>query len=529
MTEQHSDKWDFFIAHAGEDLEIARKLYGRLKEHARVFLDDECLDPGDPWSARLQEAQSESRITVVLISKDTDKSYYEREEIAAAGEMARDTERQHRLVPIYLEDPDDIEVPYGLRGLHNMVLGELGLEGVVDRLRDLLPSVLRKPVEEKSPKKRGWRLSIIDYRIVLAMVIVGAIGFLSFRETLFGSAGKCIEIEHLTPNKIPHYLLDSVGSKNFPYWLKIVAKNNCDEPRRITISFESGENVKLDPTSRTFTMDVNTEREIIVKPRFTLPSKTTENVIIHWTVKNEVDEIIRADVIDSEIIPPFTLFWGLQKPIKPNSWEPVEESYILASLSAWMKPTFDTSAPVIKTCWGLGVDFGDAVETCYNYLFNETQQILVRQALFRFPNIESQRMRISPGKEIYGGVATSLEAALFFVSVMSDDSRYKVGTDPRLILFIAPPSNDQELKTTYLAWQSIHGEWKAVDFMHANSKRFQQNVVDASPRINALYNSVTGIKDTLLSKGGAGFAEKKKYAVIDYKKASAAHSIRGLP
>lgn len=531
MAEDQSGKWDFFIAHAGEDLKVARKLYDKLKEHARVFLDDECLDPGDPWDVKLPEAQRQSHVTIVLISQNTNEAYYEREEIAEAIDIARDTNLRHRLVPIYLEDPEEIDVPYGLRRRKKLVLDELGLDGVVERLRDLLPGVLRETTETRPSTRRRRRTFLTDYRVWLAVVLlVGAIGLFLFKDTLFSSGKDCIAIEHLSPNKIPHYLLNSVGSKNFPYWLKIMAKNNCSGPRRLKIHFESGENVSLDPSSRSFTIYENEMRPLIVKPKkFALLSQTTHNVVINWTVKDEVDKIILADSIDSEIIPPYTIYWGLQKPVKPNTWEPVEESYILASFSAWMKPTIDTSAKVTEKCWGLGVDFRGAVETCYDYLFHDNKKITVREALFRFPIGETERLRISPGKEIVGHDAIPLEAALFFVSVMSNESRYKVGTDPPLILFIAPPTENQELKTTYIAWQSTDENWEAIDFMHANSKRFQENLDEASPRINSIYKSVAAIKETLQSKQGAGFVEGKIYAVVDYAKARTECSIHGLP
>lgn len=44
------NRWDFFIAHAGRDTEIAEALDERLTRRAAVFLDSRCLSPGDPWN-----------------------------------------------------------------------------------------------------------------------------------------------------------------------------------------------------------------------------------------------------------------------------------------------------------------------------------------------------------------------------------------------------------------------------------------------------------------------------------------------
>src|SRR6266536_146738 len=108
-------KWDFFIAHAGGDKEVAESLYDLLFNHSRVFLDSKSLTLGDNWDQALPNAQKQSLITVVIISSKTDNAYYAKEEIAAAIQMARNNELQHRVIPLFFSDYKEDEVPYGLR------------------------------------------------------------------------------------------------------------------------------------------------------------------------------------------------------------------------------------------------------------------------------------------------------------------------------------------------------------------------------------------------------------------------------
>lgn len=117
MNYMHPAKWDFFIAHAGTNKDKAEELFGYLDPEAKVFLDSKRLLLGDNWDAVLTGEQQLSLITVVLVSADTQRAYYEREEIAAAISMARRDEAIHRVIPIYLDDPDqpDSQIPYGLR------------------------------------------------------------------------------------------------------------------------------------------------------------------------------------------------------------------------------------------------------------------------------------------------------------------------------------------------------------------------------------------------------------------------------
>ena len=133
-------KWDFFIAHAKADEATAELLYDMMAS-ARVFLDSRCLELGDNWDISLPKAQSESRVTVVLISSNTEQAYYEREEVAAAIAMARKKGEAHRVVPIYLDSNAASHdfVPYGLRLKQGLYLSDkLTLSDAANKLLSLL-------------------------------------------------------------------------------------------------------------------------------------------------------------------------------------------------------------------------------------------------------------------------------------------------------------------------------------------------------------------------------------------------------
>lgn len=133
--------WDVFIAHAGKDTPTAEQLYDMLYQKCRVFLDSRCLELGDNWDLKLPAAQEASFLTVVLISSNTEKAYYQREEIAAAIDLARHDEEKYRVIPIYLDQQDSKskKVPYGLRLKHGLTVSEdLSLAQCADRLLDTL-------------------------------------------------------------------------------------------------------------------------------------------------------------------------------------------------------------------------------------------------------------------------------------------------------------------------------------------------------------------------------------------------------
>jgi hypothetical protein len=138
-------KWDFFIAHAGGDKRIAEILYELLFNRSRVFLDSKSLILGDNWNQELPTAQKQSLITVVIISSHTENAYYEKEEIAAAIQMARNNQLQHRVIPVFILGYNEDEVPYGLVSKHSLVLNnEAEIDVAAESLLDALQKVRKK-------------------------------------------------------------------------------------------------------------------------------------------------------------------------------------------------------------------------------------------------------------------------------------------------------------------------------------------------------------------------------------------------
>jgi hypothetical protein len=137
--EQVPKKWDIFIAHAGGDLAPAKTLLGLLDTRVKVFLDDARLQLGDNWDIELAAAQRDSLVTVVLVSNRAEAAFYQREEIAAAIQMARNDPQSHRVVPIYLDAESAARPPYGLTIKHGLRLEHSDdLTTIAPRLVDLV-------------------------------------------------------------------------------------------------------------------------------------------------------------------------------------------------------------------------------------------------------------------------------------------------------------------------------------------------------------------------------------------------------
>ena len=556
-------EWDFFIAYPSGNQDVADALCDQLEErHCKVFLDHRQLVAGDDWDQELPKALKSSRITVVLVSNDTDEAYYEREEIRLAINLSRDKVKNHRVVPVYLNEDakrtaDEI---YGLQLKHGLDWnGDDGAEQLGTELCEVLRFMMRgkKPRRQSRSKTAKGDTSskkavtVAGVAVVLSVLSFGAWildifeGPLDEYTDIYGPPGAggtnaatsidpCVVVNPLSPKLIPYYLLNSVGNVNFPYWLKLTARNTCDEVKVLKVRFDTGENVVLEGTERSFSLRPDGEtHELILHPKFRLASPETRRVSIDWSVETEDGRKLVVRSIDTEIVPPYKLAWDLTKPSgQGENGEPVDDAYLLASLSAWtLKP------PKMIREHGERCRKPDgrptklrkraALEACYEYLFADGGKVRVYDDLVRFPE-PNRRQDITPHvRVIENGEATSLEAALLYVAVL--DARHVDGIDPDLILVVTPESDegDRKQKSVFLAWREPGG-WQAINLRRASSQVFDQNVVDATRIVGPIMKHSSEITNALFHGTGAGFSANGEVAAVSFHDIDPAYKIRKL-
>lgn len=145
-------QYDFFLAHAGPDTQIAEQLFDLLSPAAQVFLDSRSLILGDEWDLAIPAAQMQSRVTIVLVTTNSPAAFYERDEIRAAISLARSRGGKHRVVPIF-ESNDCLRTEgahYGLRLKHGITLSpHVTLLDAATKLLSLLAMI--KKDKQSSP------------------------------------------------------------------------------------------------------------------------------------------------------------------------------------------------------------------------------------------------------------------------------------------------------------------------------------------------------------------------------------------
>lgn len=111
-----------FISHAGADKAFARKVVAGLEEAGFEAWDaSREILPGDNWADKTARALQESEAMVVLLSPDALRSGSVRREIDyALGEQRY----SNRLIPVLPKELDEEEIPWILRHLGMVQLGE---------------------------------------------------------------------------------------------------------------------------------------------------------------------------------------------------------------------------------------------------------------------------------------------------------------------------------------------------------------------------------------------------------------------
>lgn len=111
------EAWDCFIAYPAQQRAVAEQLAGHLGPRVRVFFDRHALRPGDDWPQAIAAAIEASVVMVVIVAPETERAFYEQEEITSAVQRARRAGGDRRVVPIFVDGmtPTDPRVPYGVR------------------------------------------------------------------------------------------------------------------------------------------------------------------------------------------------------------------------------------------------------------------------------------------------------------------------------------------------------------------------------------------------------------------------------
>lgn len=144
-------QFDFFIAHAFGDRRMAEELGWELEDLGRdVFLDAADLSAGAEWDDTLATSLAQSRAVVVLVSTQTAKAHYQREEIARALNEMRTHADRRKVIPVLLPGAGAADMPYGLALIQHIDASSPGgMKRVARRLDAEIPTRTAESLNER--------------------------------------------------------------------------------------------------------------------------------------------------------------------------------------------------------------------------------------------------------------------------------------------------------------------------------------------------------------------------------------------
>lgn len=146
--------YDFFISFASGDSNEAQELAFELEGLGRNhFLSSATINAGDQWDKTVVEALSESRVVVILVSPNTDKAFYQLEEVARAIQALRDNPDAHSVVPVLLAAAKDADIPFGLKIINNLAVTE---QSGMKRIAFILNQDFSSEVPSKKQRQNAY-------------------------------------------------------------------------------------------------------------------------------------------------------------------------------------------------------------------------------------------------------------------------------------------------------------------------------------------------------------------------------------
>jgi hypothetical protein len=339
----------------------------------------------------------------------------------------------------------------------------------------------------------------------------------------------CIKIETEHNTVLPHYLIPSLGSI-FPYWLKLSAKNSCNESIVLKIVFSSGKNVvSIEQGDKTQSLTIPANQSISKNyyPKLTLATSEPREIGLNFQVSipEESGKIIplNPNLIVTNILEPYTIDWTLKQP----NGKSVDPKYLFASLSAWVIKPSPTVKEKVESCLESSAEGEKEIAICYQQLFKSNQPYFISSRGVVFPKSDEQVVEPLAKVIQRRGKISALEAGLLLAATMQLD---KSGVSPKPSMVFVPidANNPSKGKAIYVVWNDLDKRtWRGVNMQDIKNMSFDENVKNSSAALKNILNYANLRKQ--LDTKGVFIDNDKSVIMIKFRKAYRKHGIQPIP
>jgi hypothetical protein len=551
---------DVFISYASPNRQMAFKVCTTLEKHGiSCWIAPRNLMPGLPYPRAIIKAIRASRALVLILSSHANKSEHVLNEILGA------TNQKVPIIPIRLEDvllSDSLK--YLIDKTHMLDASGPRFSGAMQKLvgavqvhlkHEESTSTIADRVKPDRPLTSRLVIGAIAAILITGLAFIfwgklylhlGISGFEASRPYLTkdqaGSSwqdGKtmterrntpqqdCYSIVTKTPEVFPFSLANSPAT--LLSWFHIQVENGCSYPLHLEITFKTRRGPALvadEPILLTVypgnRLSKNSE------PGFQFLKDDIDGPLeVNWKIRSDLGKILdqgtRTIQVQSKNVYNFKL--------TNATGEPLPKEFLLAGLSAWAQ----ANDAAVKKKSELLHDFqfiGDPkklanawMERCYNALFAAKSGLRISPSRYPFPPADC-RIISTPNQILERTMADPLEGILFFCALSKKASQL---LGMRLALLTKGVGSEPPNSQGYLlAWSTEPHIWQALDFSHAGSLNFVENVKVATGQLQQVIANKPEIL-TSLDQSGVFLEKRSSLVAIDFSRAAKYYNIKGLP
>lgn len=529
---------------------LSRAIYEGLKaelgeEH--VFFDVGDIEAGTDWQQEITQALENSVMLLVLIGPKwlNVKNEQGRRKLDAPKdtvrfEIATALRRAIPIVPVLLESsklPSETELPRSLKGILRVQAYEVR-ESSFDRDLEGLNEIIRGSLKTSSGFRVDWRVG----SAIAAISIAAISGVFLAPRFLFspdisttdpadgvGRNGahptpSCVEIDVQAAKKLPYYLINSIGSEDFPYWFRLEATNNCESDVHLVATFtrQKGPIMIGSTPPWEHTVKAGSKYAANLEPDFELTDPRTlldddVKLGVKVVISDRDERRLGSVTKDISMLQANKLVWELEG----HDGGRVSEDYLAASLSAWSKVRKKPVEQWAKDCRGAGLerDPDRWLPQCYEAAASLANDRAIPPLWER-----KDEHSIRSADQVFNrGGGNSLEVALAVAALgrsYSEDSLTHLG------LVMYREHADQGPGLLFL-WRRGESDWQAFD-----ARRFDQPFQDNKRAASLLVRELAILHDRLLESldsDGVYLADSSDVLALEFGKAAKNFEIGGLP
>ena len=332
---------------------------------------------------------------------------------------------------------------------------------------------------------------------------------------------------------LPYNLLYSLGAKEFPYWFRLDATNDCPSDVHLQVAFKRRAGpimVEPEPAWQQ-TLPAKESLSATIKPPVTFTRADflqagPVKLKIGVSVKDSESKLLGSQESETTILPTHTVVWDLKDPDQ----NPVDRKYILASLAAWTNVDSREIHEIARECRGASGsqssrDVNRWMERCYVQLFGQDGPIKVLGESPSLLNPNERENIWPPDRVLSSREATPLEAILILAAMgrsVDEEFSNRLG-----MLAISEQGTGEE--KLYLLWRGKGTNWQAIDADLIAGQGFAQNLQIGTTALDTVITNHPAVLDNITQGDGVHLDEENRLIAVDYRQASSRFQIGGLP